>query len=136
MPQHRTTSIADARADLAGARADPFRTEISGPILASSLWLYLGFIGAAAFGAGLIMLADGEAPRYVSLALAIAGLVAAPLCWLRARNALAPSPRVNFPRDGSFLAGPEVTRLGRHAQDCAELAAWPGVAGRTGPLPH
>ena len=136
MNQHRTTSIEDAGAAFADARHDAARTELSSSLLASSLWLYLGFIGAAAFGAGLIVFVEGAAPHYVAIVLAIAGAVAAPLCWLRARLALTRPTTARFARDGSFLASPEVTRLGRHAQDCAELAAWPGVGGRTGPLPH
>jgi hypothetical protein len=135
--QHRTKSIEDVGAELARARDGATSTELSGPLLRSSLWLYLGFIGAAAFGAGLITLVDGAAPHSVAIVLAIAGAVAAPLCWLRARIILMPPmTTARLARDGSFLAGPEITRLGRHAQDCAELAAWPGVGGRTGPLPH
>jgi hypothetical protein len=135
--QHRTRSIEDAGAELARARDDAARTELSGPLLTSSLWLYLGFLGAAGFGAGLITLVDGAAPHSVAIVLAIAGAVSAPLCWLRARMSLErPTTTARFSRDGSFLAGPEITKLGRHAQDCAELAAWPGVGGRTGPLPH
>ena len=123
-------SIVDARARSAAGPED-----LSAPLLASSMWLYLGFIGAALFGGGLVALYDG-APHVVALALAIGGAVAAPVCWLRARIAVDRVPqRSRSVRDASFLAGPEVTRLGRHAQDCAELAAWP-VAGRTGPLPH
>jgi hypothetical protein len=134
--KHRTKSIEDTGAELTRARDAAARTELSGPLLTSSLWLYLGFIGAAAFGAGLIMLVDGVTPHYVAFVLAIAGAAAAPLCWLRARTSLERPTTTRFARDGSFLAGPEITRLGRHAQDCAELAAWPGVGGRGGPLPH
>jgi len=134
--QHRTESSEGAGAELTRAREGATRTELSGPLLTSSLWLYLGFMGAAAFGAGLSTLVDGAAPHSVAIVLAIAGAVAAPLCWLRARIALARPTTTRFARDGSFMAGPEITRLGRHAQDCAELAAWPGVGGRTGPLPH
>ena len=131
MHQQSMRSIVNAR-----AHSDAAPQELSGPLLASSMWLYLGFVGAALFGAGLVALFDG-APHFIAVALAIAGAVAAPLCWLRARMAIERAPRRSRPvRDASFLAvGPEVTRLGRHAQDCAELAAWP-VAGRTGPLPH
>jgi len=128
--QQRMRSIVDPR-----ARSDAAPQELSGPLLASSMWLYLGFIGAALFGAGLVALFDG-APHFIALALAIGGAVAAPLCWLRARLAIDRAPRRSRSvRDASFLAGPEVTRLGRHAQDCAELAAWP-IADRTGPLSH
>jgi hypothetical protein len=126
--QQRMESIVNAR-----VRSDAARQESSGSLVASSLWLYLGFIGAATFGAGLVALFDG-APHIVALTLAGVGAIAAPFCWLRARMAVDQATRTSRSmRDTSFLAGPEVTRLGRHAQDCAELAAWP-IAGRTGPL--
>ena len=130
MYQQRMDSILGAR-----TRSDAARQPLKRSLLASSMWLYLGFIGAATFGAGLVALFDG-APHTVALVLACAGGVAALFCWLRARMAVDRAPsRRGAARDASFIAGPEVTRLGRHAQDCAELAAWP-IAGRTGPLSH
>ncbi len=92
-------------------------------LVSCSVWLYVGFLGAAAFGAGLILLFDGHTSGALAVAVAVLGGVLAPASWLRAwiivNGALG---------DQGFASGPEVTRLGRHARDCAELAAWPEVA--------
>ncbi len=101
-------------------------------LIASSLWLYLGFIGASALGTGVLELLDGDPSAPWPIALATAGAVLAVASWHRGRIALESDAR--RVRDASFALGPEVTRLGRHARDCAELAAWPTAAHRTRPL--
>lgn len=87
-----------------------------GAVMASSLWLYLGFIGAAAFGGGLILLFDPHANGALALAIAIFGASLAPASWLIgwriARASLGEAP-------------PERSTV---AENCAELAAWPGLA--------
>jgi hypothetical protein len=84
-------------------------------LLACSVWLYLGFIGAAAFGGGLILLVDAQANAAVALAIVIFGASLAPASWLVgwrvARASLGESPA-----------------RGSITDDCAELAAWPGMA--------
>jgi hypothetical protein len=57
-------------------------------LLACSMWLYLGLIGAAVCGSGLILHFGAEAGGAATLALAIAGGVAAAACWMRARVVL------------------------------------------------
>jgi hypothetical protein len=87
-----------------------------GAVVASSLWLYLGFIGAAAFGGGLILLFDGHTSGALALAIAIFGASLAPASWLIgwrvARESLGEAP----------------AERSTVAENCAELAAWPGVA--------
>jgi hypothetical protein len=53
-----------------------------------SLFLYVGFIGVAALGAGLLQLFDGDANRHSALLLAVCGPVLAATSWHRARSAL------------------------------------------------
>ena len=57
-------------------------------LLACSLWLHAGFIGAVAVAAGLIALFGGEASALSGLALAFSGGVLATACWRRARTVL------------------------------------------------
>jgi hypothetical protein len=57
-------------------------------LLACSLWLHVGFIGAVAVAAGLIQLFDGEASAFSALALASSGGVLAAASWHRARTVL------------------------------------------------
>ena len=89
---------------------------VDGAVMASSLWLYLGFIGAAAFGGGLILLFDRHANGALALAIAIFGASLAPASWLIgwriARASLGDAPSERSPV----------------AENCAELAAWPGLA--------
>jgi len=97
-------------------------TRGNGALVSCSVWLYFGFVGAAAFGAGLILLLDSQTSGALALGVTILGGTLAPVSWLRAwmiANASLGDP--------GFASGPEVTRLGRHARDCAELAAWPEV---------
>ena len=56
-------------------------------LIACSLWLHIGFIGAAALAVGLLQLFDGEA-KWSSLALALSGGVLAAPSWRRARTVL------------------------------------------------
>ncbi len=89
-------------------------------LLACSLWLYLGFIGAAAFGGGLILLFDGHTNGALALAILIFGASLAPASWLIAWRA-ARAPSGEDPRERSSVA-----------EHCAELAAWPAASA----LPH
>lgn len=57
-------------------------------LLACSLWLHAGFIGAAAVAAGVIPLFGGEASLLSALALVFSGGVLAAACWRRARTVL------------------------------------------------
>jgi hypothetical protein len=96
---------------------------VDASLVSCSVWLYFGFIGAAAFGAGLILLFDGHTNRAMALAVVVLGGVLAPACWLRAwvivNGALG---------EHGAASGPEAARLGRRARDRVELAAWPEVA--------
>lgn len=101
-------------------------------LVATSFWLYLGFIGASLLASGLGELLDRDASALGAIVLAAAGAVLAVVGWRRGRIAMDSNARRAV--DTSFALGPEVTRLGRHARDCAELAAWPEAARRTRPL--
>lgn len=57
-------------------------------LVACSLWLYAGFIGAAVFGAGLILHFGADTGGAATLAAAIGGGVLALASWTRARAAL------------------------------------------------
>jgi hypothetical protein len=65
-----------------------FQNNSDRALLACSLWLHVGFIGAVAVAAGLIQLFAGEASAFSALALAFSGGVLAAACWHRARTAL------------------------------------------------
>jgi len=57
-------------------------------LVACSLWLHLGFIGAMAVAAGLIMLFDAEVNWLLALLLAFGGGALAAGSWRRARTVL------------------------------------------------
>jgi hypothetical protein len=57
-------------------------------LIACSLWLHIGFIGAATLAAGLLQLFDGEGKWLSALALAFSGGVVAAASWRRARTVL------------------------------------------------
>jgi hypothetical protein len=57
-------------------------------LLACSLWLHAGFIGAVAGAAGVILLFDSKASLLSALALVFSGGVLAAACWQRARTVL------------------------------------------------
>jgi|SRR5215470_1817258 len=57
-------------------------------LVACSLWLHLGFIGAVAVAAGLIMLFDAEANWLLALLLAFGGGALAAGSWRHARTVL------------------------------------------------
>jgi hypothetical protein len=64
-------------------------------LIACSLWLHIGFIGAAALAVGLLQLFDGE-PEWLSvLALAFSGGVLAAASWRRARTVLEHAERTS-----------------------------------------
>jgi len=52
-------------------------------LVACSLWLHIGFIGASALAAGLLQLFDGEARWPFALALAFSGGVLPAASWRR-----------------------------------------------------
>ena len=87
-----------------------------GAVMKSSLWLYLGFIGAAAFGGGLIQLFDRHTNGALALAIAIFGASLAAASWLIGWR-VARASLGEAPAERSAVA-----------ENCAELAAWPGVA--------
>jgi hypothetical protein len=57
-------------------------------LVACSLWLHIGFIGASASAVGLLWLFGGEAEWLSALALAISGGMLAAASWRRARTVL------------------------------------------------
>ena len=57
-------------------------------LVACSLWLHIGFIGAAALAVGLLQLFDGETRWPFALALAFSGSVLATASWRRALTVL------------------------------------------------
>jgi hypothetical protein len=128
--QHCRASDKGLRAGIdVTARAD------RGPrLIACSLWLYLGFVGASALAAGWVHLIDGGANAPWAWTLTVAAAVLAVVRWRRGRAVLERNERASRVADTSFVARPEVTRLGRHATSCAELAAWPDAAGRPDPV--
>ena len=60
-------------------RATPQRALVS-----CAVWLLAGFIGAAAVGAGLNHLFDGQTNDLSALPLVVLGAIAAVTCWRRA----------------------------------------------------
>jgi hypothetical protein len=57
-------------------------------LVACSLWLHIGLIGAAALAVGLLQLFDGETKWLSALALAFSGGALAAASWRRARTVL------------------------------------------------
>jgi len=57
-------------------------------LVACSLWLHIGFIGAALLAVGLLQLFGGETKWLSALALAFSGGVVAAASWRRARTVL------------------------------------------------
>jgi len=57
-------------------------------LIACSLWLHIGFIGAAVLAVGLLQLFGGETKWLSALALAFSGGVVAAASWRRARTVL------------------------------------------------
>jgi hypothetical protein len=64
-------------------------------LIACSLWLHIGFIGAAAMAVGLLQLFDGEATRLSALALAFSGGALAAASWGRGRTVLEHAERAS-----------------------------------------
>ncbi len=85
-------------------------------LLACSVWLYLGFIGAAAFGGGLILLFEAQANAALALAIVIFGAFLAPVSWFVGWSA------------ARAALGETVPPKGPATDDCAEIAAWPRIA--------
>lgn len=57
-------------------------------LIASGVWLRIGFIGASAFAGGLIALIGGDARALPALAFMVAGAVLAIIGWRRSRALL------------------------------------------------
>lgn len=88
-------------------------------LIASSLWLHIGFIGASVLGVGLLQLFDGEANRPLPLALAFFGSLLAAATWRRGLTVLQHAERASVvatdaPRN---LAGVAQTRRTRRDSD-------------------
>ena len=64
-------------------------------LVACSLWLHLGFIGAAAVAGGLLLLFGTEATSLSALALVFSGGVLMAASWRRARTVLEHAGRVS-----------------------------------------
>lgn len=75
-------------------------------LVACSLWLYVGFIGAAAFGAGLILHFGADAGGAATLAVAIGGGVLALGSWARARAVLEQATPESDGPPARFLRNP------------------------------
>jgi hypothetical protein len=71
------------------------QTKTERALVACSLWLHIGFIGAAAMAVGLLQLFDGEATRLSALALAFSGGVLAAASWSRGRTVLEHAERAS-----------------------------------------
>jgi hypothetical protein len=65
-----------------------FQNNVDRALFACRLWLHIGFIGAAAMAAGLLLLFDGEGKWLSALALALLGGVLAAASWRRALTVL------------------------------------------------
>ncbi|MDH5245464.1 MAG: hypothetical protein OEW98_03365 [Betaproteobacteria bacterium] len=78
-------------------------------LVASGLWLRIGFIGACGVAVGLIQLINGGAKPVSALALALAGGVLAATSWRRAKTVLKSAddalPVAPSTRGGHALAG-------------------------------
>ncbi len=64
------------------------RGEAKHALVASGLWLRVGFVGASALAATLAMLFRGEPPALLTLATGFGGGVLAALAWRHARVVL------------------------------------------------
>jgi hypothetical protein len=106
----------DQQNDLSAAPRSFPHAGVDRALLACSLWLYLGFIGAAAFGGGLILLFEAHSNAAVALAIVIFGALLAPTSWLAGWRAARAAPRETAAARGPIT------------DDCAELAAWPRMA--------
>jgi hypothetical protein len=69
------------------------RSNIERTLVTYAIWLYIGFIGASALGAGLLSLLEGEAKWVSAAALAVSGGVVAAVSWRRGRALLARADR-------------------------------------------
>jgi hypothetical protein len=85
--QHRDTRDEVSLAEL--------QRDADRPLVACSLWLHIGFIGAAALAAGLLQLFDGETAWLSALALAISGAVLAAASWRHALTILEDAERAS-----------------------------------------
>lgn len=68
-----------------------FRRGVDGPtwpIIASGLWLRVGFVGASAVVVAMVRAFDGEASLVATLAIVIAGVAVAVLAWRQGWRAL------------------------------------------------
>src|SRR4029453_13649470 len=63
-------------------------SNIERKLIACSLWLHLGFIGATAFAAGLLELFDAGGDWLLALILMLSGGALAATSWPRARTVL------------------------------------------------
>ncbi len=57
-------------------------------LVACSLWLHVGFVGAATLAAGSIQLFEGATSPLLALTLALSGAALAAMSWRRARTTL------------------------------------------------
>ena len=64
------------------------QNKIEGPLVRCGLWLHIGFIGATAVAAGLLLLFQGEAKWLSALALIVTGGMMAAVGWYRGRVVL------------------------------------------------
>ena len=78
-------------------------------LVACSLWLHLGFIGAAAVAAGLLLWFGTEATWLSALALAFSGGVLMAASWGRARTVLERAEHV--PAGATAAASESASRL-------------------------
>ena len=66
-------------------RDDP---QLTPAMFALGLWIRLGCVGTAAFGAALVALIDPETNAGTALAVAAAGAIVATIAWASVRRAL------------------------------------------------
>jgi hypothetical protein len=79
------------------------RTDIDRAVVACSLWLHTGFIGAVAVAAGLIEMFDA-ASTLSALALIVSGGVLAAASWRRGRAVLEDAERAKTAARGASSA--------------------------------
>jgi hypothetical protein len=77
------------------------RTDIDRAVVACSLWLHTGFIGAVAVAAGLIEMFDAGASGLSALALIVSGGVLAAASWRRGRTVLEDAERAKTAAKGA-----------------------------------
>jgi hypothetical protein len=75
-------------------------------LLACSLWLHTGFIGATVLAGGLILLLRGETSPIVSLPVALAGAIVAVACWHRSFAVLQSAERTAAIADRALIESP------------------------------